>query len=64
MTKAQFVQGKGQLKHDILVVFIAVTCPEFEDAQCDRKGKFSLKLLTDASECQAKEGIFDFPEAE
>lgn len=64
MTKTQSVQGKGHLKHHILVVFIAVTCPEHEDAQCDRKGKFNLELLTNASECQAREGVFDFPEAE
>lgn len=45
-------------------MFIAVIRPEFEDAQRDWKGKFNLKLLTNASECQAKEGMFDFPEAE
>lgn len=50
MTKTQFAQGKEHLKHDILVPFLLITCPEFEGAQCGKKDTVTLELFHNPSE--------------
>lgn len=55
---------KKHLKHDILVPFLLITCPEFEGAQCDKKDKVTLELFPNPSKSRVNDGAFGFSEVE